>query len=70
MNYEARLYKALDNTETLISHNEADIATWLPLEYEENLSYGQKNCQWSEWTRYLKEEIKKDSLVKIKEERK
>jgi putative hydrolase of HD superfamily len=56
--------------ETLISHNEADIATWLPLEYEENLTYGQKNCQWSEWTRQLKEEIKKDSLDKIKKESK
>ena len=65
---EARLYKALDNMETLISHNEADIATWLPLEYEENLTYGQENCQWSEWTRQLKEEIKKDSIDKISKE--
>ena len=39
---EAKLYKALDNIEALISHNEADISTWLPREYEENLTYGQK----------------------------
>ena len=65
---EARLYKTLDNMETLISHNEADIATWLPLEYEENLTYGQKNCQWSEWTRQLKEVIKQDSIDKTKKE--
>ena len=63
---EAKLYKSLDNLEALISHNEADISTWLPREYEENLTYGQKNCEWSEWTKALKEEIKKDSIAKIK----
>ena len=31
---EARIYKALDNMEALISHNESDIQTWLPLEYD------------------------------------
>ena len=65
---EAKLYKSLDNIEALISHNEADISTWLPREYEENLTYGQKNCQWSEWTRQLKEVIKQDSIDKIKKE--
>ena len=62
---EAKLFKSLDKIETLISHNEADISTWLPLEYEENLVYGQKNCEWSQWTRLLKEEVKKNSIDKI-----
>ena len=35
---EAKLYKALDNLEVLVSHNEADLSTWLPREYEENLT--------------------------------
>ena len=30
---EARIYKALDNLEALIQHNESDIDTWIPLEY-------------------------------------
>ena len=64
---DAKLFKSLDNLEALISHNEADISTWLPLEYEENLTYGQKNCEWSEWVRELKAEIKKDSIEKIHE---
>ena len=64
---EAKLFKSLDNLEALISHNEADISTWIPLEYEENLVYGQKNCEWSEWTRKLREEAKNDSLKKIEE---
>ena len=62
---EAKLFKSLDNLEALISHNEADISTWLPLEYQENLIYGQENSEWSEWTRKLKEEIKSDSLNKM-----
>ena len=61
---EAKLYKSLDNLEALISHNEADISTWLPGEYEENLTYGTHNCRWSEWTKLLREEIKNDSLEK------
>ncbi|MEG1743707.1 MAG: HD domain-containing protein, partial [Clostridia bacterium] len=35
---EAKLFKALDNMEAVLSHNEADIKTWIPLEYKENLS--------------------------------
>lgn len=62
---EAKLFKSLDNLEAVISHNEADISTWIPREYEENLTYGQSNCEWSDWTRGLREEIKKDSVAKI-----
>lgn len=31
---EARVYKALDKLEAVIQHNQSDIRTWLPLEYE------------------------------------
>lgn len=62
---EAKLFKSLDNLEAVISHNEADISTWLPREYEENLTYGQRNCEWSEWTKKLRDELKKDSVAKI-----
>ena len=64
---EAKLFKSLDNLEAVVSHNEADISTWIPLEYEENLRYGQKNCEWSVWTRELRAELKNDSLKKIEE---
>jgi putative hydrolase of HD superfamily len=62
---EAKFFKSLDNLEALISHNEADISTWLPREYEENLTYGQINCEWSEWTKELRNEIKNNSIEKI-----
>ncbi len=67
---EAKLFKSLDNLEALISHNEADISSWLPLEYEENLVYGQANCEWSEWIKSLREELKKDSIAKIEKAKK
>ncbi len=39
---EAKLYKALDKLEALIQHNEADISTWLPLEYDLQFTYGKE----------------------------
>ena len=45
----ARLYKALDKLEAVISHNESDLASWLPLEYELQLTYGKENIRFSEY---------------------
>ncbi len=65
---EAKLYKALDNMEAVVSHNEAPISTWLPREYEENLIYGEENAAFSAWTKKLREVLKDDSLRKIERE--
>ena len=65
---EAKLFKALDNMEAVVSHNEAPISTWIPLEYTENLVYGQENAAWSEWTRHLRDVLREDSLKKIRRE--
>ena len=62
---EARLFKALDNMEAVLSHNEADISTWIEFEYSENLVYGEENAQFSEWTRALRRELRADSEKKI-----
>lgn len=62
---EAKLYKALDKMETLIQHNEADIATWLPLEYEMNLTYGSEEVKFSEYMTRLKEVIDGQTRKKI-----
>ena len=66
---EAKLYKALDNAEALISHNEAPLSSWIEREFDENLTYGTENCGFSPWTRTLREELKKDSLKKIEKEK-
>jgi len=62
---EAKLFKALDNLEVIISHNEAPLETWIPLEYTENLTYGTERVAHSDYLKRLKEEIKKDTLKKI-----
>lgn len=65
---EAMLYKSLDKLEALIQHNEADISTWLPLEYELQMTYGAGEAGWSEYTRELRERVRRDSEEKIRRE--
>ena len=58
---EARLYKALDRMEAIQSHNESDPATWLPLEYELNLTYGVSNAAFHPYLKDLRAEMLKDT---------
>ena len=67
---EARLYKALDKIEALISHNESDISTWLPLEYDLQLTYGQENMTFSKYMMELRAAVDEWSLEKIRTESK
>lgn len=62
---EAKLYKALDKLEALIQHNRADLSTWLPLEYELQMTYGTQECGFSEYTNRLRETVREDSRKKI-----
>lgn len=62
---EAKIYKALDNLEAVIQHDECDISTWLPLEYELQLEYGKDKVQFSPYMKALKAEIDKITLEKI-----
>lgn len=50
---EAKTYKALDKLEAAISHNESDLSTWLPLEYDLQLTYGKENVEFSEYLKAL-----------------
>jgi len=61
---EAKLFKALDKLEAVISHNESPLETWLPLEYTENLKYGAENVAHSEYLTALKNEINRDAVKK------
>ncbi|MEI3220443.1 MAG: HD domain-containing protein [Lachnoclostridium sp.] len=42
---ESKLLQALDKLETVLQHNEAPIETWLPLEYDLQLTYGQQQVE-------------------------
>ncbi len=64
---EAKLYKALDNMEAVISHNEADISTWLPLEYELNVTYGADTAAFSDYLSKVRKCLAEETIRKIEE---
>ena len=66
---EAKLYKALDCLEALIQHNESDISTWEPHEYELQLTYAYDRVGFSEYIHGLRDYIRDDSMRKIEESR-
>lgn len=66
---EGKLAKALDKLEALDQHNLSDISTWLPLEYDLQLSYGEKECNNFEYTKELRSIVNEQSLDKINKER-
>ena len=68
--YEAKLYKALDNLEAVIQHNEADIITWIPLEYDLQFTYGADKVEFSPYLKELKKEIDKITKEKISQKNK
>lgn len=64
---EAKIYKAIDNLEAVIQHNISDISTWIPREYDLNLTYGDDKVAFSSYLKELREEIRKDTIKKIEE---
>ena len=64
---EAKIYKAIDKFEAVIQHNESDISTWLPFEYDLNLTYGFDAAEFSPYMISLRNEIKKDTLEIIEQ---
>ena len=67
---EARIYKALDKLEALIQHNESDIKTWIPLEYDLQMIYGNEQVKFSEYLTELRDQVREDSVRKIECNRK
>lgn len=65
---EAKVVHALDKMEALIQHNEASIDTWLPLEYDLQMTYGQEQAMAHPYLQGLRKMIEADSRRKIKEE--
>lgn len=63
---ESRLLQAMDKLEALIQHNEADLSTWLPLEYELQLTYGQEQTKDIPYMKKLRQRVYEDSVEKMK----
>ena len=64
---EAKIYKALDNLEAVIQHNFSELSTWIPREYELNMTYGDDKVEFSDYLRGLREEIRQDTRKKLDE---
>ena len=62
---EAKVYKAIDSREAVIQHNFSAISTWLPREYDLNVTYANDKVAFSEYLTELREEVRKDTLEKI-----
>ena len=67
---EAKLYKALDNLEAVIQHNESDLSTWSENEFSLNLTYGRDKAAWSPVLLALRDAVRTETEAKIEEFRK
>ena len=67
---EAKLYKAIDSLEAIIQHNESDISTWEPHEYDLNLTYAFDRVTFSPYMQELRKAIYEETEQKIKDEQK
>ncbi len=65
---EAKIFKAIDGLEALIQHNESDLSTWIPREYELNLTYAQDKVEFSPYLVALRQDIREETLRKIERE--
>lgn len=63
---EAKVYKSIDSLEALIQHNISDLSTWIPKEYELNMTYADDKVAFSEYLKELREEVRKDTIEKIR----
>lgn len=64
--YEAKVANALDKLEAQIQHNEADIKTWLPIEYDMSYMLG-RHTSFSPVLDQLKDVIEEEADKKIKQ---
>ena len=67
---EARIYKALDKMEAVLQHNEAPLSTWIPREYELNMTYGFDQAAFSPYLTKLREQMLEDTNQQIAENKK
>lgn len=65
---EAKIYKAIDGLEAVIQHNESALDTWIPYEYELNLTYATDKVEFSPYLKQLRQALREETLRKIETE--
>ncbi len=64
---EARIYKAIDGLEAVIQHNMSDLSTWIPKEFDLNLTYADDKVAFSDYLQSLRQAVREDTIQKINE---
>ncbi len=64
---EAQIYKAIDGLEAVIQHNMSDLSTWIPKEYELNLTYADDKVAFSDYLKSIRQALREDTIKKINE---
>ena len=64
---EARIYKAMDSLEAVIQHNESDLSTWEPHEYELNRHYAEDRVAFSPYLTELRRLIREETEERIRD---
>ncbi|QIB68529.1 HD domain-containing protein [Aminipila butyrica] len=62
---EAQIYKAIDSLEALIQHNLSHLSTWIPKEFELNLTYADDKVEFSDYLKSLRQAVREDTIKKI-----
>ncbi|MBE6961557.1 MAG: HD domain-containing protein [Ruminococcaceae bacterium] len=62
---EARIFKAIDGMEAVIQHNASDLSTWIPHEYQLNLTYADDKVSFSPYLTKLRQAIREVTLQKL-----
>lgn len=62
---EARIYKSIDSLEALVQHNISDLSTWIPREYDLNMTYADDKVGFSEYLTKLRDAVREDTIKKI-----
>lgn len=62
---EAKIYKAIDSLEALIQHNISDLSTWIPREYDLNLTYADDKVAFSDYLTQLRQAVREDTVEKL-----
>jgi putative hydrolase of HD superfamily len=62
---EAKIVNAFDKIEAVLQHNEADLSTWIELEYTLNLTYGTEECTCNPILKALRTLIQKETIDKM-----
>lgn len=62
---EAKIYKAIDGLEALVQHNISDLSTWIPREYDLNMTYADDKVAFSDYLKTLRQAIREDTIKKI-----